>query len=105
MDNLHRRLVPGVVVIATPASYTLIINRDKRRKVLLAVSSKNRKYRAERMAAQIVADIISKLNTTKQVSFANEQVDTMQDVSMPQTFLSKNRYSSTTAEDLARYGD
>ena len=49
------------------------------------------------MAARIVADKISKEKTTQQVSFADEQVDTMDDVSMPQTFLSKNRHSSTTA--------
>ena len=52
------------------------------------------------MAARIVADIISKEKTTQQVSFANEQVDTMKDASMPQTFLSKNIHSNTTSEDL-----
>ena len=51
------------------------------------------------MAAQIVADIISKEKTTKQVSFADEQVDIIQDVSMPQKYLSNNRHYSTTAED------
>ena len=51
------------------------------------------------MAARIVADIISKEKTTQQVYFTDEQVDTMKDVSMPRTFLSKNRHSSTTAED------
>ena len=48
------------------------------------------------MAARIVADIISKEKKTQQVSFADEQVDTMQDVSMPRKFLSKNIHSSTT---------
>ena len=57
------------------------------------------------MAARIVADIISKEKTTQQVSFYDEQVDTMQDVSMPRTFLSKNRHSITTSEDLSeRWG-
>ena len=53
------------------------------------------------MEARIVADIISKENTTQQVYFADEQVDNMKDDSMPQTFLSKNRHSSTTSEDLS----
>ena len=57
------------------------------------------------MLARIVADIIPKENTTQQVYFADEQVYSMQDVSMPQTFLSKNRHSSTTAEGLSeRWG-
>ena len=54
------------------------------------------------MAARIVADIISKEKKTQQVSFTYEQVDTMKDVSMPRTFLSNNRHSSTTAEDLSK---
>ena len=57
------------------------------------------------MAARIVADIISKEKTTQQVSFNDEQVDTMKDVSIPQTFLYENRNSSTTEEDLSdRWG-
>ena len=57
------------------------------------------------MAERIVADIILKEKTTQQVSFDDEKVYTMQDVSMPQTFLSKNRHSSTTAEDISeRWG-
>ena len=57
------------------------------------------------MTTQIVADIISKEKTTQQVSFTDEQVDIMKDVSMPQTFPSENRNSSTTAEDLSdRWG-
>ena len=54
------------------------------------------------MVARIVADIISKEKTTKQVSFADEQVDTMKDVSVPQMFLSNNRHSSTTEEYLSK---
>ena len=65
MDDFHRRLVFGVAVTATHASAILAINRDKKREILLAVSSKDRKYRAERMAAGIVADIISRENTTQ----------------------------------------
>ena len=101
IDNFHRRLVYGVDVTATRASVILTINRDKKREISLAVSSKDRKYRADIMAAQIVADIISKGNTTKQISFPDEQVDTMQDFSTPRMFLSKNRHSSTTSEDLS----
>ena len=57
------------------------------------------------MAALIVADIISKEKTTQQVYFADEHVDTMKDVSMPQTFPSKNIHYSTKAEDLSeRWG-
>ena len=54
------------------------------------------------MSARIVADIISKENTTQQISFADEQVDTMKDVSVPQMFLSNNRHSSTTEEYLSK---
>ena len=86
MDNLHRRLVAGIAVTATHVSAILTVNRDKKREILLAVISKDKKreillaviskdrkreislsvssndmkYRADRMAAQIVADIISK---------------------------------------------
>ena len=74
----------------------LTVNRYKRREMLITVSSKDSTYRAKRMAARIVADIISKEKKTQQVSFADEQVDTMQDVSMPRKFLSKNIHSSTT---------
>ena len=52
-----------------------------------------------------MVDIISKENTTPQVYFADEQVDTMKDVSMPRTFLSENRHYSTTSEDVSeRWG-
>ena len=102
MNDFHRRLVAGVAVTATHASAILTVNRDKKREILLAVSSKNRKYRADRMAARIVADIISKEKITQQVSFADEQVDTMKDVSIPRTFLSENRHSSMTEEDISK---
>ena len=58
MDDLNRHLVAGVAVTATHASAILTVNRDKKREISLAVSSKYRKYRADRMAALIVADII-----------------------------------------------
>ena len=54
------------------------------------------------MVARIVADIISKEKTTKQVSFADEQVYIMKDVIIPQTFLSENRNYSTTEEDISK---
>ena len=60
MDNFHRRLVAGVAVTATRASAILTVNRDKKHEISLEVSSKDRKYRADRTTAQIVADIISK---------------------------------------------
>ena len=60
MYNFHRRLVAGVAVTATHASAILAVNRDKKREISLAVSIKDRKYRADRMAALIVADRISK---------------------------------------------
>ena len=97
MEEFHRRLVAGVAVTSTHVSAILTINRDKRREISISVSSKDSKYRANRMKALIVADIISKEKTTQQVSFADGQVDTMKDVSMPRTFISKNRHSSTTA--------
>ena len=80
----------------------LTVNIYKKREILLAVSSKDRKYRAGIMASRIVSDVISKEKTTQQVSFTDEKVDTMQDVSMPQTFLSNNRHSSTTEEYLIK---
>ena len=82
IKKFHRRIVAGVAVTTTHASAILAVNRDKKREILLAVSSKNRKYRADRMAARIVADIISKEKTTQLVYFADEKVDTMLDVSM-----------------------
>ena len=128
MNDFHRRLVASVAITAIHASAILTINRDKKREISLAViskdkkreillavsskdrkreislsvSSKDRKYRADRMAARIVADIISKEKTTQQVSFADEQVDTTKDVSIPRTFISENRHSSTTEEDLSK---
>ena len=47
-------------------------------------------------------DIISKEKTTQQVSFADEQVDTIKDISMPRTFLFYSRHSSTAAEDHSK---
>ena len=49
MEAFHRRLVAGVVVTATHASAILTVNRDKKHEISLAVSSKDRKYRADRM--------------------------------------------------------
>ena len=60
MDDFHRNLVAGVSVTATHASAILTVNRDKKRGISLAVSSKDRKYISYRMSARIVADIISK---------------------------------------------
>ena len=79
-----------------------VSSKDRKREILLSVSSEDRKYRANRMEARIVADIISKEKKTQQVSFDDEQVDSMKDVSIPQTFLSKISYSSTTEEDLIK---
>ena len=59
MDNFHRRLVAGIAVTAANASDILTVNRDKNRE-MLSVSSKDRKYRADKMAARIVTDTISK---------------------------------------------
>ena len=83
MDDLHRRLVAGVDITATHASAILTINRDKKRKISLAVSSKDSEYRADRMAERIVAVIISKEKTIQQVSFTDEQAYTTKTVSMP----------------------
>ena len=114
MNDFHRRLVAGVAFTATHESAILTENRDKKREILLAVSSKDRKreillavsskdrkYRVDRILARIVVDTISKEKTTQQVSFSDKQVDTMKDVSIPRTFLSKNVHSSTTEEDLS----
>ena len=43
LDDFHRHLVAGVAVTATHASAILTINRDKKREMSLAVSSKYRK--------------------------------------------------------------
>ena len=51
--------------------------RVGKREISQEVGSKDRIYRADRMAARIVVDIISKEKTTQQVSFADKQVDTM----------------------------
>ena len=60
MRDFHRRLVSSTSVNATHAPAILAVNIDKKREILLAVSSKDRKYRSDRMAARIVANIISK---------------------------------------------
>ena len=64
MDDFHRCLVAGVAVTVTHASAILTVSRDKKREILLVVNSKDRKYRADRMAAQIVADIYKKIDNT-----------------------------------------
>ena len=53
------------------------------------------------MTAIIMADIVSKEKTTQHLYFADKEVGTMKDVSMPRTFLLKNRHYSTTAEDIS----
>ena len=65
MVDFHRRLVAGVAVTATQASAILTVNREKKREISLVVISKDRKYRADRMEARIVTDIISKEKTTQ----------------------------------------
>ena len=101
MDNFHRRLVAGAAVTTERVSGILTINRDKKCEISPAVRSKDRSDRDYRMTAQIVSDIISKENRKKQVSFADEKVDTIQDVSMPHMFLCKNRHYITREEDLS----
>ena len=60
MDDFYRCFLAGVDVTTTHESAILTVNIDDRREILIAVSSKDRKYRSDRMAARIVADIISK---------------------------------------------
>ena len=72
MDDFHRCLVADISVAATRASAILTVNRYKKHEISLAVSSKDRKSRDDRMAAQIVADITSEENTTQQVYFSDE---------------------------------
>ena len=72
MDDFHRRLVAGVAVTAARESVIFTANRDKKREISLAVISKDRINRADRMAAQIVSDITSEENTTQQAYFADE---------------------------------
>ena len=64
MENFHRRLVAGVAVTATHVSTILTVHRDKKCETLLAAGIKDRKYKADIIASRIVADIISKQNTT-----------------------------------------
>ena len=49
MDDFHKRLVAGVAVTVTHVSAILTVNRDKKREISLAVISKDRKYRADRI--------------------------------------------------------
>ena len=42
MNGFHRRLVDGVAVTAKHVSAILTVNRDKKREILIAVSSKYR---------------------------------------------------------------
>ena len=105
MENFHKILVADVAVTATHASAILTVNRDKKHEISLAVRSKDRKYRSDRLEAKIVEDIISKEKTSQQVSFSDKQVDTMKDFSMPRMFLSENRHSSTITEDLSKIWD
>ena len=58
MENFHKILVADVAVTATHASAILTVNRDKKHEISLSVRSKDRKYRYDRMAALIAADII-----------------------------------------------
>ena len=60
MEKFHRCLVADIAVTAKLASAILTVNRYKKREILLGLSSKERKYRADRMEALIVSDIISK---------------------------------------------
>ena len=60
MYDFHRRLVSGVSVAAARAPAILTVNRDKKREILLAVSSKYRSDRADIISERIVSDIISK---------------------------------------------
>ena len=48
MDNLHMCIVAGVAVTAACASYILTVNRDRKREISPAVSSKDKKNRSDR---------------------------------------------------------
>ena len=48
MGDFHRRLVADVAVTVIHVSAILTVNRDKKCEISLAVSSKDRKYRADR---------------------------------------------------------
>ena len=60
MDDFHRNLVAELAVTSTHASAILTVNGDKKLEILQKVSSEDRKYRSDRMAARIVSYIISK---------------------------------------------
>ena len=60
MDDFHKRLVAGVDSTTACVSAILNINRYKKREMLLGVRSKYMSDRADRMAARIVSDIISR---------------------------------------------
>ena len=60
MYNFHRRLVADVDVTAAHVSAILTVNRYKKREIYLAVSSKDRRDRPDRMVARIVSYVISK---------------------------------------------
>ena len=72
MEKLHRCLVADIAVTATRVLAILTVNRDKKHEISLAVSSKDKTSRDDRMAAQIVSDITSEENTTQQAYFADE---------------------------------
>ena len=64
MDDFHRSPVAGIAFTTTHVSAILTVNRDKKREISLAVSSKYRKYRADRMAERIVTNNLKRKDNT-----------------------------------------
>ena len=67
MEDFHRLLVASVAVTAAHVSAILTVNRDKKHRILLAVRSKDRNDRDDRISAQMVSDIFSKKKTKKRI--------------------------------------
>ena len=101
MDGFNRRILSSVRVTGESALRDNLLEKKRKREVAATVRGIDMidHKRAATMAARIVADIMSE----KPKSLGNEgaQEETVQDIELPKTFLSTNRHSSTTAEDLS----
>ena len=108
MDYFHQRLLSSVRITEENALKGSLIEKKRKREVAASIREVNQidYEKAKTMAARIVSDIFSNNKEIERNKPSTETWDdVIQEINMPQTFLSENRHSSTTPEDLSeRWG-
>ena len=107
IEEFHHRLLSSVRVTEESALKSNILEKKRKREVAASISEVKRidYEKAKTMAARIVSDIMSDDKEENNGPCIEIEEEPIQDIEQPKTFLSANRNSSTTTEDLSeRWG-